>query len=375
VNFSLSEEQQALRELARRIFSERVTHERLQELEASREWYDLELWSDLSRSNLTGLAMPAEVGGSGLDILEICLVLEELGRHLAPVPLLPTMILGGLPIGEFGSAQQRTRWLTPAACEGLVLTAALHEAGSLDPARPRTIATRDGDGWRLDGEKQCVPAAQLAGCILVPATTVGEGVGVFLVDPKSAGVAIERQQTTNREPQGQLTLTGVSVSSSEILGDTTKGAAIVEWIVDRALVGLSAVQLGLCEEALRRTAEYTTIRKQFGQAIGSFQGVGLRAADAYIDIEAMRSALMEASWRLATGRPARLEASVAKWWACRAGTRVTHTAQHLHGGIGSDVDYPIHRFFLWSKQIELTLGGAGQQLARIGDLLTEKSGG
>ena len=108
--------------------------------------------------------------------------------------------------------------------------------------------------------------------------------------------------------------------------------------------------------------------------IGSFQGVGLRAADAYIDIEAMRSTLMEACWRLATGRPAKLEVSVAKWWACRAGSRVTHTAQHLHGGIGADVDYPIHRFFLWSKQVELTLGGASQQLTRIGELLARESG-
>jgi alkylation response protein AidB-like acyl-CoA dehydrogenase len=374
VNFSLSEEQQALRDLAARIFGERVTHERLQELEASPQWYDLELWADLARTNLTGLAMPAAEGGSGLGILEICLVLQELGRHLAPVPLLPTMILGGLPIGEFGSPQQRARWLAPAARDGLVLTAALHEAGSLDPARPRTTARRDGEGWRLDGVKECVPAAQLASCVLVPASTEDGGVGVFLVDPNSAGVIVEPQLATNREPQGRISLAGASVPVDGILGDAAKGAAIVEWIVDRALVGLSAIQLGLCEEALRRTAEYTTIRKQFGQPIGSFQGVALRAADAYIDIEAMRSTLLEACWRLAAGRPAKLEVAVAKWWACRAGTRVTHTAQHLHGGIGSDVSYPIHRFFLWSKQIELTLGGAGQQLSRIGELLATGSG-
>lgn len=373
MNFSLSDEQQAVRELARRIFAERVTHEHLQQLEAG-PWYDLDLWAELGRSGLLSLATPEEVGGSGLDILEICLVLEELGRHLAPVPLLPTLVLGGLPIRTFGSAQQKARWLGPVAGEGLVLTAALHEPGSLDPARPRTVASPSADGWMLDGEKECVPAAKLAGCILVPAATGEDEAGVFLVDPKAKGVSIERQQTTNREPHGRLTLRSVPVPTTAILGDAAKGGLIVEWIVERALVGLSAVQLGICEEALRRTAEYAVLRKQFGRSIGSFQGVAMRAADAYIDVEAMRSTLLEAVWRLSAGRPAKLEVSVAKWWACRAGTRVTHSAQHLHGGIGADVGYPIHRFLLWSKQVELTLGGAGQQLAHIGALLAEEGG-
>jgi alkylation response protein AidB-like acyl-CoA dehydrogenase len=109
-----------------------------------------------------------------------------------------------------------------------------------------------------------------------------------------------------------------------------------------------------------------TERKQFGKAIATFQGVALRAADAWIDVEALRGVVMQAAWRVAAGRPASAAIATAKWWAATAGSRVVHTAQHLHGGIGSDIEYPIHRFFLWSKQNELLLGGARQQAARLG---------
>ncbi len=369
MDFSYSEEQEAVRDLARAIFEDHVSHERLKQLESSGEWFDPEIWAELVKANIPGIALPEEVGGSGLGILEICLVLEEMGRHLAPVPLFPTLVLGGLPIAEFGSAGQREKWLAPLARGEMVLTAALHEPGSANPARPRTTARREGDGWRLEGRKECVPAAQLAGAILVPARTGGEDAGVFLLDPRAPGVKLERQETTNREPQCRLELSGAKVGADQVLGAPDTGAAIVEWTLERAQLALAAIQLGVAEEALRRTAEYISSRKQFGRPIAAFQGVALRAADAYIDIEAMRATLLQAACLISEGRPAAVEVATAKWWACRGGQRVVHTAQHLHGGIGSDTDYAIHRFFLWAKQIEITLGGASQQLARLGALL------
>ncbi len=369
MDFSFNEEQQALAALAGRIFADRAGHERLRELEAAGEGFDRELWAELARAHLLGAALPEEVGGSGLGLLELCLLLEELGRHLAPVPLFPALVLGALPLAEFGSAEQRGRFL-PALVRGeLVLSAALQETGGVAPERPRTAARRAGADWLLDGEKVCVAAAPEAGRVLVPART-GEGaVGVFLVDPRAPGVSLETQRATNREPLSRLTLSGVRVPGSDVLGDPALGAAVVQWTLERALVGLCAVQVGVAEEALRRTAEYTGSRRQFGRPIASFQGVALRAADAYIDVEAMRSTLWQAAWRLAEGLPAEREVRAAKWWACRGGQRVAHTAQHLHAGIGSDVDYPIHRYFLWAKQIELTLGAASPQLARLGALL------
>jgi len=314
LDFSLSSEQEAVRDLARKIFSERCSDERTQQLERSGDWYDSELWAELVKTNLAGLALPEDVGGSGFGMLELALVLEEAGRHLAPVPLFASLVLGGLPLARFGSEAQRRRWLVPAAAEGVVLTAALVEAGSADPSRPRVTARRDGAGWRLDGIKECVPAGTLAALLLVPAQTP-EGVGVFLVEAGGPGVRLERQLATHREPQARLELAGAQLEADAVLGDPRGGAEIVEWLLDHALVGLCAIQLGVAEEALRRTAEYTRTRKQFGRPIAAFQGVALRAADAYIDLEAMRATLQQAAWRVAAGcRPA-------PRWRSRSGGR------------------------------------------------------
>jgi alkylation response protein AidB-like acyl-CoA dehydrogenase len=372
MDFSLSDEQEALRELARKIFADRVTHERTKQLEAKGEWVDADLWAEVCRANLPGIALPEEVGGSGLGPIEVALVLEEVGRHLAPVPLFPTLVLGGMPIAEFGTKAQREKWLAPVAGGDAVLSAALEEPAGFDPVRPRTTARREGSGWRLDGEKTCVPAAQLARAILVPART-GEGqLGVFLVEPGAAGVSVERQVSTRHEPLGHLVLSGARVGADGLLGTPEQGGAIVEWLRERALLGLAAIQLGVADSAMRQTADYVNQRKQFGRQIGSFQSAQHRLADAYIDVECMRSVVLEAAWRLSVGLPAGLHVRAAKWWACMAGDRVTHTAQHLHGGTGADVDYPIHRHFLWSQTVLATLGGPRQQLEDLGRRIVEE---
>jgi len=156
-----------------------------------------------------------------------------------------------------------------------------------------------------------------------------------------------------------------------VIGDPESGDAILAWLLLRGTAALCAQQLGVASEALRRTAEYIAQRKQFGRPIATFQGVALRAADAFIDLEAMRGTLWQAAWRLAEHLPAEPEVAAAKWWACTAGHRVVHTAQHLHGGIGADIDYPIHRYMLWAKQAELTLGGASIQAAKLGRQLID----
>jgi alkylation response protein AidB-like acyl-CoA dehydrogenase len=370
MDFSLTDDQQAVRDLARQILSEHCSHERMRALEASGEWYDRELWGVLARARLTSLVLPQSVGGGGLGMLEACLVLEEVGRHLAPVPLLATLILGGMPIAEFGTPAQRRRWLEPVVAGEAILTAALEEPGGRDVLAPRVRAARAGGGWTLAGEKICVPAAHLASVILIPARIEGGAgpspVGVFLVEPGAPGVTIERQVATNLEPLGRVELC-VEVGPDAMLGGpAADGSAIMRWLLERSLLALAATQVGVAEEAMIRTARYVIERKQFGRSIASFQSAQHRVADAYIDVECMRSVVLNAAWRLSAGLPASLQVGAAKWWACVAGDRVTHAAQHLHGGIGADVDYPIHRFFLWSQQLLVTLGGPNQQLARLG---------
>jgi alkylation response protein AidB-like acyl-CoA dehydrogenase len=205
--------------------------------------------------------------------------------------------------------------------------------------------------------------------ILVPARSEDGGVVVCGIEPTADGVSRERQVTTNRESQCRVVLESVRVDDGSVLGDGRRGADIVRWIVDCVTLGLCSMQVGVAEDALRRTSEYTAERKQFGRPIATFQGVSLREADAFIDIEAMRATLVQAIWRLSEGLDCDIEIASAKWWACRGGDRVAHTAQHLHGGIGSDIDYPIHRYMLWARQLGLTLGGAHQQLAKLGALI------
>jgi alkylation response protein AidB-like acyl-CoA dehydrogenase len=369
MDFAFTPEQEALRELARTICQDHATHERLKLIERDGDWFDRELWAALAKANLLGVALPERAGGSGLGLTELCLLLEEVGAAVAPVPAWPTLVLGALPLAEFGTEAQRERWLAPVATGQAILTAGLVELPAEDPSAPMTRAVRDGSGWRLDGVKDCVPAAHLAAAVLVPARTGAGQIGVFLVEPSAPGVTLERQVATNREPQARLTLDGVRVGADAVLGDPAVGLPIVEWMVDRALLGLCALELGVVERALRITAHYTTERRQFDRPIGSFQAVQQRAADAWIDVEAIRLTTWQSAWRLDAGLPASDEIRMAKFWASEAGHRVVYTAQHLHGGIGVDVDYPIHRYYLWSKTIELTLGSAPRQLAALGEAI------
>jgi len=366
MDFSFSEEQQEIQGLAAHILGDKVTHERLKEVEASPEWFDRDLWGELAKAGLVGIALPEDVGGGGFGILEAALVLEEIGRTVAPVSYFPTVVLGALPVAEFGSDEQRKRLLPGVAEGGTILTAALAEELNTDPTSPSTSARQDGGAWRLTGAKTLVPAAHLAASILVPAATADGPVGVFLVDPEGSGVTLERLITTSGEPQFNVTLDN---AEGEALGDPGEGAAIVDWIVDRATAALCAIQLGVCEQALKMTAEYTSTREQFDRPLAAFQAVAQRAADAYIDTEGVRLTAWQA---VAEGLPAANELAVAKFWAAEGGQRVVHAAQHLHGGIGVDVDYPLHRYFLWAKQCELTLGSATPQLVKLGKALADE---
>jgi 3-oxocholest-4-en-26-oyl-CoA dehydrogenase beta subunit len=369
MDFTLDETQRDLRDLARKILDERVTTERLVELEAAHEPYDVTCWQELAATNLLGVALPEAVGGSGFGLMELCVLLEEVGRHIAPLPLLATVGTAALPVAEFGTTAQQERFL-PAVVDGRsILTAALQEPARADPRAPVTVATRDRDGWRLDGEKLAVPYATIADALLVPARTGTRTSGVFIVEPGAAGVAITPATATNLEPQGHLTLEGARVGDDYVLGDAQAGAAAVEWIYQRALAGLCATAVGVFERALRITAGYLGERRQFDRPIATFQGATLRAADAYIDTEAIRVTTWSAVWRMASGRDAGAGLAIAKFWVADGGHRVAHACQHLHGGIGATTEYPIHRYFRWAKHLEHALGGAPDHLLELGDRL------
>ncbi len=363
MDFAYSEEQQSVRDLARGILEQEATQERLRAAEKTEDWIDAALWQRLAAANLLGIALPEAHGGMGMGFRELCVLLEEIGRAAAPNAAFAALVLGALPLAEFASAGQRARWLPRVARGEAILTAALDDAGSANALAPATRARREGADWVIDGAKRFVPHARAASAVLVPASTE-RGVAVFVVETQGSGVSLEGKRVSSGEPLFDLTLRAVRVSEEARL--PADGAAILRWLEPRALTALAALQAGVCDRALAITAQYTRERVQFGVPIGSFQAVQHREADAFIDLEAMRWTLWRAAYRLAEGLPAQREARVAKIWASEGGSRIVNAALHLHGGIGSDIDYPIQRYFLWSKSLELALGGASVQLAALG---------
>ena len=369
MDFSLSETQTEIAGLARKILVERDSAERQ--------------WADLAAAGVLAAALPESLGGAGLGFLEQCSVLAEAGRAASPVPYLPSIVLGAGAIAAFGTPDQQRRWAAPAGEGSLLITAALAEEDSDDPASPSAVAERAGDGWRLSGVKTAVPAAMQADLVLVPATVTTDGRGryvlTFLVQPADRGVTVQPQELTGtgndagEADAGRLVLDGAVLDDSRVLGEPGAAGDVAGWLVARYTVGLCATQAGVVARALELTAEYARAREQFGRPIGSFQAVAQRLADAYVDVEAVWLTMWQAAWLLAVGRPAdptvAAAVATAKFWAADAGHRVAHTAVHVHGGMGIDTSYPLHRYFVAAKRAEFTLGGATAQLRRLGDVL------
>ncbi len=364
MDFTFGEEHVLVRDLAREILARETTPELLKALEAQGAEHSPALWSQLAVANLLGIAVPEAFGGMGLSLLELCALLQETGRAVAPVPVLAALALAGLPIERAGTPAQRERLLPALARGELILTAALVDAGSADPAAPATRARKDGGRFLLTGEKRSVPAAGAAALVLVPAMT-DAGPRVFLIEPRAPGVRLEKRLISGRRPDFGLSLT--DTPAHDVLGgDDADASELLRWLHDVALVAIAATQMGVSERALEITADYVKQRVQFGAPIGSFPAVQHRCADAWIDLEALRWTTWRAAWKLSRGEDAHREALVAKFWAAEAGSRIATATQHLHGGMGVDLDYPIHRYFLWSKALELEQGGGTRQLVELG---------
>ncbi|WP_275291417.1 MULTISPECIES: acyl-CoA dehydrogenase family protein [unclassified Amycolatopsis] len=337
MDFSLTEAQTDLSALTRRILADQVTAESLGPHGSG--GFDAPLWTTLARSGVLDAALPATVGGGGFGLLEQCSVLIEIGRAVAPVPYLSSVVQAGSVLTDPLLAE---RWLLPVSRGKAVLAVAL--GGS--------FLASDG---RLTGTQTAVPFAAFADALLVEAND-----GVYIVEKDAVGVSIEAQSTTDHADAALVTL---SDTPGVALGD------VGEQLRLRGTLGACAQQLGVLERALELTAAYTRERKQFDKVLGSFQAVRHRLADAYIDVEAVRLTLWQAAWKLSEGLPAAADVATAKFWAAEAGHRVAHTAVHLHGGVGIDVEHPVHRYFAAAKRLEFTSGGATEQLLGLGELV------
>ena len=373
MDFSLSEELEAAKELIARILGDKATHERLRALTLDGVTLDRETWKALGDAGLLGLCIDEADGGAGLGFLAAAVLAEETGRSAAPLPVISTIAMGALPLAAFGSPDQKAALLGPVIAGDTIVTSALTEIGSPSGETHSVTATPGDGGHTLAGTKISVTDGTLAERILVPArVTAGPHDGeviVAVVDPTGPGVTVVENHTTTGRPEARLDLDGVAVGAADVLGDATNGAEIAASITRWAQLLVCLEVSGACGAALKLAASYTQERYQFDRPLATFQAVSQRTGDGYIDNEAVWLTAWQAAWRVSAGLDADREIAIARYWAAEGGHRVTNGATHLHGGVGVDRDYPLHRYFLLARHHGLVLGGPSQALEELGATL------
>lgn len=364
MDFALEETPQAVKDLAADVLRREAGRADVADPAASETGFDHAVWKALGEAGLLTLAVPERLGGSGLGPLEAALVLTETGRHAVYTPALSTVAFGVLPVSRLGTDEQQESLLAELDA-GRVLTAALSEPSDPMPTRPRTGATAAGDDLIVSGRKSSVPYASDAFRILTP-VSLAEGTGVVAIDPSADGVSLIATHTSTGMPVWTVDLDNVRVPRTELLGGRAD-SAVVEDVYRYAVAGICAVADGCVAGALDLTAQHLRTREQFGKPLATFQAVAQQIADAYITARTMNLAALSASWRLGEGRDADDDLSVAALWLTEELPPVLQTCHHLHGGLGVDVTYPMHRYYALVKDLTVSLGGAEHRLDQLAD--------
>lgn len=371
MDFEFNEDQLVMRETAARVFTDMCNDDKVKQLtndHAATTMHTV-LWQQLAELGILGLPFAEQYGGMDMGLLEFCLVLEQQGRTVAPVPLISTVVESAMTIAS-GSNEQLKESVIPKIIAGeLVLSACASYAGIQD--FEALSAAKDGGDLVLNGRSSFTLYAGLADAFVVSTSDDHGACVIILVSKDNAGLSIVEQVAINDEPAGYLVFDNARVSASNIIAQGDAAQVLLELQLQRTWVAQAALQIGLLDEGLKRAAVYVSERKQFGRPLGSFQAVGQQAADAYMENEALRSAYWRALEDVEAGNDIAMSAAVAKYWVGTAAHNSSHIFLHIHGGIGQDLDYPIHRFFLWAKQTERYLGSPDTLSLMIGDALVD----
>lgn len=331
---------------------------------AAASGFDQARWAALAQAGLLGVTVPQSHGGAGLGPVAWHLLLVEAGRTATDLPLVHIGAALATLVAH-GSEAQHDHWLPRLADGSARLTAALLDAGARRPEDLVTVAHPSHDGFRLEGEKILVGGAQDADGVVV-AARAGEGVVAGIVDPRSQGVRGLTQRHVDT-PVTDLVLNDVVLPAEAVLaGPGGGGSQVLHTLALHAAAGMASVAAGAAQGALALTAEHAAQREQFGRPLATFQAVSQRLADAFIDAEAMRLTALQAAWRLEAGLPATDAVLIAAWWANEAGDRVLRAAHHVHGGIGVDRGYPLHRLTMLLRRLEFLMGTATDHLETLG---------
>ncbi|OBI18044.1 acyl-CoA dehydrogenase [Mycobacterium sp. E2327] len=336
MDFDLTAEQQAVADVATSVLERDLS------------------WEALVSGGVTALPVPERLGGDGVGLPEVATVLTEVGRHGAITPALATLGFGVLPLLELASDEQQDRYLAGVA-KGSVLTAALNEPGAALPDRPG-VTFADG---RLSGTKIGVAYAEQADWMIVTTDSA-----VVVVSPKAEGVRLVGTPTSNGSDEYTVTFDGVAVGDSDVLaGADSNGPRRVNQLV---LAAVGAFADGLVAGALRLTADYVANRKQFGKPLSTFQTVAAQLAEVYIASRTIDLASKSVVWRLSEGRDSDSDLDVLGYWITSQAPPVMQICHHLHGGMGMDITYPMHRYYSTIKDLTRLLGGPSLRLDLVG---------
>ena len=369
MNFTISEEQQSAQQLAQQILGDFTAVDKLKAMEEQNVSIDTELWQALANAGLLGLDIAEDQGGIGLGFYSLTTLCEEVGRTVAPVPVIPVLVSAAGTLKRFASDIQKDQWLPGIANGTTLITAALEEYNNDDPMTPICSAQKMEGGYSISGTKICVSQAPSATRILLSAHT-GDELVVALVDPRAAGVTLNPQLVTTGETRHELIMAKVQVPSEDIIAIGSEALAAMDWAHIATRTALAAMAVGLCDKMMRITGQYTSEREQFGRPIATFQAVSHRVADCYIDVECLRLVAQQAASLISEGHPAREAAQIAKIWCGNVTHRVSQASQHCHGGTGVDRDYLLFRYCEWARQTELTSGSSAQLSGELGQSIS-----
>ncbi|MEH2473611.1 alkylation response protein AidB-like acyl-CoA dehydrogenase [Nitrobacteraceae bacterium AZCC 2161] len=372
----LNEEQTMLRDSARGFIGDKAPVAHLRQLRDSKDatGFSRDLWRSFAEMGFSGLLVPEEFGGSGLGCVEAGVVMEEIGRTLMPSPFLATAVLAASTLKRGGSAAQKSEHL-PKIAEGSLLAAlAIDEGSKHRPLQTAMQAVRSGNGFKLNGAKAFVVDGHTADLLIVAARSAGapgerEGLTLFLVDPGSKGIELERTAMVDSHNAARIVFDNVEVNADGVLGEVDQGGVLLESVLNIGRGAVASEMVGVSEEVFGRTVSYLKERKQFGKLIGEFQALQHRAAHLYTEIEITRAAVLKALQMLDENIDnAGAAVAVAK---ARAGTTATLAVQEgvqMHGGMGMTDQFDIGFFMKRARVCQELFGDSNfhaDQLARL----------
>lgn len=366
MNFGFSEDQEMLRDTARKFLDSECPTTFVRKMMADDTAHATELWKKIAQLGWLGIIVPEEYGGSGGSFLDLVVILEEMGKSLMPGPFFATVLLGSTALLAGGSKEQQAAVLPKVAAGELVLTLALAEkSGRYDAAGVTLAASPKGRDFVLSGEKLFVPDAHVADQLVVAARTgqgkgAEDGITLFLIDAKAPGVTISQLKTVDMtRRQCHIVFQDVVVAGSQVLGEVGKGWPTVQRVLDQAMAGLCAEAVGTGQKALDMAVAYAKERVQFGKPIGSFQAVKHKCVDMMVQVENARSLTYYAAWTVDENVPeARQAVPMAKAYCSDMGKTVASEAIQVHGGIGFTWEHDMHLFYRRALASEAAFGSA-----------------